>query len=143
MRSARRVFPLVVSLAAVLAVCTLPAAAGQGNSINGADLFRTYCVACHGPDAKGTGPLATSLARKPADLTALAGANDGTFPDEMAWRIIDGRNPVKGHGGGDMPVWGEALLRTQGSAGSEAAVKERIDALVDYLRTVQRPLPAR
>jgi hypothetical protein len=56
----------------------------------------------------------------------------------MIGRIIDGRNPVKGHGGGDMPVWGEALLRTQAGAGSEDAVKERIDALVDYLRTVQR-----
>jgi len=143
MRSAWRVFPVVVSLAAVLAVRTLPAAAGQGNSINGADLFRTYCVACHGPDAKGTGPLAPSLGRKPADLTLLAGANGGTFPDEMAGRIIDGRNPVKGHGGGDMPVWGEALLRSQGSDGSETKVKERIDAIVDYLRTVQRPAAAR
>lgn len=143
MRRARRVFPLVVSLAAGLAVCTLPAAAGQGNSINGGDLFRAYCVACHGPDAKGTGPLATSLGRKPADLTVLAGANGGTFPDEMAWRIIDGRNPVKGHGGGDMPVWGEALLRSQDSGGSETAVKARIDAIVDYLRTVQRPAAAR
>jgi mono/diheme cytochrome c family protein len=138
MRSGLRAIWMAVSMAVVLAVCSLSTAAGQGNSVTGSDLFKSYCVACHGADARGTGPLAASLTKKPADLTALTGANGGTFPNEMVGRIIDGRNPVKGHGGGDMPVWGEALLRTQGGAGSEDAVKERIDALVDYLRTVQR-----
>jgi mono/diheme cytochrome c family protein len=138
MRSAFRAIGLAVSMTAMLAVWSLPTSAGQGNSVTGYDLFKSYCVACHGTDARGTGPLATSLAKKPADLTALAGTNGGTFPSDMIGRIIDGRNPVKGHGGGDMPVWGEALLRTQAGAGSEDAVKERIDALVDYLRTVQR-----
>lgn len=138
MRSAFRAIGLAVSMTAMLAVWSLPTSAGQGNSVTGYDLFKSYCVACHGTDARGTGPLATSLTKKPADLTALAGTNGGTFPSDMIGRIIDGRNPVKGHGGGDMPVWGEALLRTQAGAGSEDAVKERIDALVDYLRTVQR-----
>jgi mono/diheme cytochrome c family protein len=137
MRCAIRALGVAVSTAVVLTVCALPAAA-QGASINGADLFKSYCVACHGADAKGTGPLASTLKRKPADLTALAGTNGGTFPSDIVGRIIDGRNPVKGHGGGDMPVWGEALLKTQGGAGSETAVRDRIDALVDYLRTVQR-----
>ena len=53
----------------------------------------------------------------------------------MVRRIIDGKNPVKGHGGGDMPVWGDAFERSV-DAGPQA-VQERLDALVDYLATLQ------
>jgi mono/diheme cytochrome c family protein len=101
----------------------------------GSGLFSTYCVVCHGNDAKGTGPLADSLKRKPADLTMLAQSNGGTFPRDMVARIIDGRDPVKGHGGGDMPVWGDAFERSV-DAGPQA-VKERIDALVEYILAMQ------
>jgi mono/diheme cytochrome c family protein len=102
----------------------------------GSGLYSTYCVACHGADAKGNGPLASSLKKKPADLTQLTKRNNGTFPAEMVAQVIDGKNPVKGHGGGDMPVWGEALLNSQ-DGGSQAAVKTRIDALVNYLASKQ------
>lgn len=101
----------------------------------GSALFSTYCVVCHGNDAKGTGPLADSLKRKPADLTMLTKTNGGTFPRDMVARMIDGREPVKGHGGGDMPVWGDAFARSA-DAGPQA-VGERIDALVTYLASVQ------
>jgi mono/diheme cytochrome c family protein len=98
-------------------------------------LFSTYCVVCHGADARGTGPLADSLKRRPADLTLLAKNNGGQYPRDMVARIIDGRNPVKGHGGGDMPVWGDAFERSV-DAGPQA-VQDRITALVEYLATVQ------
>ena len=137
MKSPRRAMLPLFAAAAAAALWTVPVSTRQTQTVAGSDLFRTYCVTCHGNDAKGTGPLADSLKTKPADLTALAASNDGTFPTEMVARIIDGRNPVKGHGGGDMPVWGEALLRAQES-GNESAVKERIDALVAYLRTLQK-----
>ncbi|MDH4063206.1 MAG: c-type cytochrome [Acidobacteriota bacterium] len=101
----------------------------------GSGLFSTYCVVCHGADAKGTGPLADSLKRRPADLTALAKSNGGTFPRDMVARIIDGRDPVRGHGGGDMPVWGDAFGRSA-DAGPQA-VKDRIDALVEYIDSLQ------
>ena len=137
MAGSRRRIPIILTVAAMAAPWTVPIAHGQARAANGGDLFQSYCVVCHGSDAKGSGPLASSLTKRPADLTVLAAANGGTFPTEMVARIIDGRNPVKGHGGGDMPVWGEALLKTQG-AGSEAAVKERIDALVAHLRGLQK-----
>jgi mono/diheme cytochrome c family protein len=101
----------------------------------GSGLFSTYCVVCHGADAKGSGPLADSLKRRPADLTALAKVNGGTYPREMVLKIIDGREGVKGHGGGDMPVWGDAFERSV-DAGPQV-VKERLDALVDYIATLQ------
>jgi mono/diheme cytochrome c family protein len=101
----------------------------------GSGLFSTYCAVCHGSDAKGTGPLAASLKRRPADLTVMAQNNKGTYDRDLVRRIIDGKNPVKGHGGGDMPVWGDAFERSA-DAGPRA-VQDRLDALVEYLATVQ------
>jgi len=132
----RGVFTLL-AMAAIAVAWTVPVSTGQTPTTAGSDLFKTYCVACHGSDAMGTGPLADSLRRKPADLTALARSNGGTFPADMVAQIIDGRHPVKGHGGGDMPVWGEALLKAQESS-TEAAVKARIDSIVAYLETLQK-----
>ena len=44
--------------------------------------------------------------------TRLAQRNKGRFDAEKVQRIIDGRDPVKGHGGPDMPVWGDAFKQT-------------------------------
>lgn len=62
--------------------------------------------------------------------------NKGSFSREDAFRIIDGRKPVKGHGGADMPVWGDAF-KTSRTGFSEDAVKLKVDALVDYLESIQ------
>ena len=70
-------------LCAALAVAGLPAKATtpEGGSLTGPATpeelsvakgdFMTYCSACHGTDAKGTGPVAMELKTRPADLTAL------------------------------------------------------------------------
>lgn len=49
-------------------------------SVKGPELFRTYCATCHGSDAKGTGPMASSLKAKVPDLTILAKKIRGSFP---------------------------------------------------------------
>lgn len=103
---------------------------------SGSAVFKTYCGACHGVTARGDGPLASSLRKRPPDLTLLAKKNGGVFDAEKAYRIIDGRQPAKGHGGPDMPVWGDAFAKS--GSGGEASVKARIDALVEFLRSVQR-----
>jgi mono/diheme cytochrome c family protein len=105
-------------------------------AIAGANHFAQYCVACHGKDAKGTGPLAKNLNPKPADLTGLTQRAGGKYPSEMVFQVIDGRTKVKGHGGGDMPQWAETFLASSGGGNAEA-VKRRIDSLVDYLATLQ------
>jgi hypothetical protein len=57
-------------------------------------------------------------------------------------RSIDGRDPIKGHGGPDMPVWGDAFKRSRGGY-SEKGVQNRIDALVEFLKGLQaRERPA-
>ena len=105
---------------------------------SGAALFRSYCASCHGTDAKGDGPLAANLRIAPADLTRIAMRNHGKLDAEKVRRAIDGRGPKEIHGGSDMPVWGDAFKRA-GEGYSEAKVKERIDALVDYLASLQKP----
>jgi mono/diheme cytochrome c family protein len=105
-------------------------------AVNGHYVFRTYCAACHGVAGRGDGPLAEQLRYRPADLTALARRNGGEFPTELVVRIVDGRKPVKGHGGPDMPVWGDAF-RNVDSSFDEAAAQEKIHAVVDYLKTIQ------
>ena len=115
---------------------TTPAPSAPRQTIAGAGLFTTYCVVCHGPGARGDGPLASSMTRKPSDLTGIALRNGGTYPSELVFRTIDGKRPVRGHGGPDMPVWGDAFARSR-DGGSPDKVKELIQSLVDYLESIQ------
>jgi nucleotide-binding universal stress UspA family protein/mono/diheme cytochrome c family protein len=102
----------------------------------GAAVFRTYCASCHGTEARGDGPLASAMRRKPVNLTEIAKQNGWQFPSEMVFTIIDGRQPLRGHGGPDMPVWGDVFSRTQ-EAGDAERVKAVIKSLVDYLDGIQ------
>lgn len=102
----------------------------------GAYLFRTHCAVCHGAEAKGDGPLVERLNFLPPDLTQLARRAGGRYAADTVQRIIDGRKPVKGHGGPQMPVWGDAFKNSEYGY-SEKQVKEKVRALVDYLETLQ------
>jgi mono/diheme cytochrome c family protein len=100
--------------------------------------FMLYCASCHGASARGDGPLADSMRRRPPDLTLFARNNKNVFPADTVARIIDGREPIKGHGGPDMPVWGDAFSRSRDSSDPES-VKLRIQALVEFLKSIQQP----
>lgn len=102
----------------------------------GSAIFKTYCASCHGREAKGDGPIAEHLRTVPPDLTKLARRNKGKFEADKVHRMIDGRDPVKGHGGADMPVWGDAFQQSR-EGYSEEAVKVRIAALVAFLESIQ------
>jgi nucleotide-binding universal stress UspA family protein/mono/diheme cytochrome c family protein len=104
--------------------------------VAGGELYRTYCAVCHGSAARGDGPLASSMTRKPANLTEIASRNGGLFPAELVFRTIDGKQPVRGHGGPDMPVWGDAFARSR-DGGDPERVKQMIQSLVDYLESIQ------
>jgi mono/diheme cytochrome c family protein len=109
--------------------------AGQ-QQLGGGTIYRTYCGSCHGIAGKGDGPLAEHLRTRPPDLTQIARRNNGVFSADQVAAIIDGRKPISGHGGGDMPVWGDSFKQSA-AGGDEATVKGRIDALVDHLRSIQ------
>jgi len=113
-------------------------AAGQAppsaTAVSGSDIFYNSCASCHGTDGKGNGPLGQVLTVRPADLTIIAKRTGGVFPAAKIYELIDGRNPaVRGHGGPDMPVWGDVFA----ARGGTASVKNRINALVKYIETLQ------
>jgi mono/diheme cytochrome c family protein len=119
---------------------TAPTTTPVQTTYSGSDLFKTYCAACHGASAHGDGPLAANMKTPPPDLTRFARRNGGVFSSTLITRIIDGRARVKGHGGPDMPVWGDAFKASR-TGSSEALVKERIDRLAEYLEGIQeRPV---
>ena len=130
----------VAGAAVIAAMLMLPSAASaqepMKQSTPGGETFRTYCATCHGTSARGDGPLASSMRRKPANLTEIAKRNGGEFPSELVFKVIDGRQPVRGHGGPDMPTWGDAFSRSR-EAGDEERVKSLIKTLVDYLESIQ------
>jgi mono/diheme cytochrome c family protein len=96
-------------------------------------LYSAYCAVCHGPSGRGDGQIASALKTRPPDLTLIAARRKGTFPSDEVARIIDGGKPMKAHGDGDMPAWGEALAKSYDTL----PVEERIRRLVAYLESIQ------
>ena len=121
-------------LAPAMAFAQQPQVSKQ--STPGAEIYRTYCVSCHGAAARGDGPLSAAMTKKPANLTEIAKRNGGLFPSDLVFRTIDGRNKVRGHGGPDMPEWAEAFSKSR-DAGDDERVKAVIQSLVDYLESLQ------
>ncbi len=91
----------------------------------------------------GNGPRAPVLQPKPADLTTLRQRNKGTFPFWKAYRMIDGRVDVPGHGTREMPVFGVwfRIPHDEVSIETEWAdqVRGRIWQLLSYLKSIQVP----
>ena len=106
-------------------------------ALRGAATFKTHCAPCHGTSARGDGPMADALRFAPADLTTIARRNAGKFPSDKVAKIIDGREAVKGHGGTDMPIWGDAFKSQVGY--DERRVKAVIGELVQHLARLQAP----
>ena len=113
--------------------------------------YLSSCAACHGLDGNGKGPLSAELKSQPADLTMLAKRNDGVFPVNAIYEVIDGRKAIKAHGTREMPIWGfrytpspnQALGSTASdqylnlSFDPELVARSRVLAVVDYLNRIQ------
>jgi mono/diheme cytochrome c family protein len=103
--------------------------------------FRRHCALCHGIGGKGDSIMMNLnlLAEKPPNLTQLSKTNGGTFPFWQVYRIIDGRQPVKGHGTLEMPIWGDLWSMQEESGGFTAETKTagRILNIVHYLQSIQ------
>ena len=100
---------------------------------DGAQLFRTYCVACHGPAGTGGGTAALAMKVTPPDLTRISERNKGVFPEERMRQIVLGRG-VAAHGERNMPLWGDVFARKVAGESPNAMV----DALVRHLNALQR-----
>jgi mono/diheme cytochrome c family protein len=101
-------------------------------SIQGPALYKAYCAACHGPEAKGNGPSASTLKFRPADLTRISARNGGTFPLMRIERIISGEEERRGHGA--MPAWGPIFSEV---GRDQDLGRVRVDNLARYLKEIQ------
>ena len=102
--------------------------------------FRHACAVCHGLGGTGESVMTTLnlLTVRPTDLTQLSKKHQGQFPFWQVYRIIDGREEVKGHGTRDMPIWGEVFRQPEGGRPvDETHAIGRILALVYYLQSIQ------
>jgi hypothetical protein len=132
-----------VPAAVILLALTLSIASGVGNAEPSAEAdFRMSCSSCHGEDGRGGGTKVFGLSAEPPDLTTLSRRNDGVFPRERLRRIIDGREDIKVHGDREMPVWGQLFKLDAeeglgGAEGDETAVERRIEALIDFIESLQ------
>jgi mono/diheme cytochrome c family protein len=124
------------SLALALSA-TKPALAAEDT---GARLYFNHCAACHGEDGEGTGPVAASMRVTMPNLRTLAQRNGGVFPGDTISAYIDGRNSKAAHGDRLMPVWGD-VFRGPEQGTAKRTVRRRIDALVDFIWTLQYSVP--
>jgi mono/diheme cytochrome c family protein len=103
---------------------------------SGEHLYRQFCSACHGVDAKGHGPATATLKSTPADLTTLSKRHLGKFPDEYVSSVLLFGPGTNAHGSSEMPTWGPVFMYLDKH--DEAAAKQRIKNLTDYLKSLQQ-----
>ena len=105
------------------------------DSIQGPNLYKAYCAVCHGPNAKGDGPMRMFLTTPPSDLTRISAKNGGMFPLAKVRRIISGEDALPGgHGTRQMPIWGPIFSQV---AWDQDLGRVRIDNLARYIETLQ------
>jgi mono/diheme cytochrome c family protein len=101
----------------------------------GEQIYKQYCAACHGGDARGKGPLAALLKTPPSDLTTLAKRHAGKFPYEYVANVIEFGSGMSAHGSSDMPTWGPIFRYFEKR--NEKVVQQRIRNLCNYLASLQ------
>jgi mono/diheme cytochrome c family protein len=98
----------------------------------GRDVYLRECASCHGEAATGYGPASWDLRQRPPDLTRFT---DRTVPfprEELRSHITGHIRLQPSHGGTEMPYW-----RTSLDAASSVPAVTRMDALLDFLNSIQ------
>lgn len=109
---------------------------------SGAALYADYCAACHGTDARGSGPEAAGVGVAIPDLTTIAARNNGVFPLAEVMSKVDGYARGRSPGRSVMPELGHLLdgplVRVDTGDGMLTPTPAKLIAIADYLKTVQR-----
>ncbi|MBV8847923.1 MAG: cytochrome c [Bryobacterales bacterium] len=105
------------------------------SSLEGAELYQSYCAVCHGKEARGDGPMAGTIKTPPPDLTRIAARNRGMFPLQRVQQIISGESGVNAHGTREMPLWGPIFSQV---AWDQDLGRVRVYNLAKYLEKIQR-----
>lgn len=126
---------LVVSAAVAQQTKVKRVPAPYTSPASGEEMYKAYCASCHGLDGKGNGPAAPALKTPATDLTKLAAAHGGQFPDTKVYGVIKGDSAVAAHGSKDMPVWGPIFRAV--SSGRESETHMRLVNLTNYIKSIQ------
>ncbi|HEY3706683.1 MAG TPA: c-type cytochrome [Terracidiphilus sp.] len=108
---------------------------GKVNPTNGKLMYSSYCAPCHGADGRGNGPVAGALKAPPTDLTTLAKAHKGKYPDTHVVSVLQFGSTTAAHGSAQMPVWGPLLGKISNVSSQEAQL--RVSNLSRYLESIQ------
>ena len=108
---------------------------GKTNPTDGKQMYTSYCAPCHGVDGRGHGPAASALKEPPSDLTGLAKANHGKFPETHIISVMRFGTEVQAHGSAEMPVWGQIFGQMSKTNPQEKDL--RAANLSHYLETLQ------
>jgi mono/diheme cytochrome c family protein len=120
-------------------LCVANGGALAADTDSGKEMYRRYCASCHGVDGKGNGPVASQLKIKLSDLTTIKKRNNGVFPVDNVMATIDGRRVIKGHGDGEMPVWGEVFSsEVDKKKYAELTTLLKAKLIAEYVATLQR-----
>ncbi|MBT8476853.1 MAG: cytochrome c [Alphaproteobacteria bacterium] len=129
------------STAASLLLLLLVSACMPAPERVGKALYVDHCIACHGKDARGDGPLSSNLDRNVPDLTLIAARNGGEFPLAEVISTIDGYTRSRA-GNTVMPEFGidlqsGPLVYLETGDGIRTPTPSRLVALAEYLRSIQ------
>ena len=134
-----RATPTILTLLLLAAFVRADTRLDPSSAAEGKVTYVRYCVSCHGKTGLGDGPLAKDLRVPVPDLTTLAARNGGQFPYARVVRIIESGEEVRGHGTPDMPAWGDAFKKTQGT--NAPTINAAVRNLAHYIWSRQRPAP--
>ena len=102
---------------------------------SGAEMYKSYCAACHGSEGKGDGPAVEFLKTPPPDLRMLAQHNQGKYPAEHVAMTLRLGTGSRAHGTSDMPLWGE-LFRTVDV--NQSLGELRVHNLTTFIESLQQ-----
>lgn len=126
-----------VTVVSAVALCLASAGVCAAEAPGKRD-YRANCARCHGAEGKGAVPaMRHTRGYTAVDLTELSRDHNGRFPRQQVYDAIDGRKRFPAHLVGDMPVWGLKFRGGPQSPEEEKKISAKIQALVDYIETLQ------
>ncbi|MGB6131936.1 MAG: cytochrome c [Acidobacteriaceae bacterium] len=108
------------------------------SAASGKQMYQNYCIVCHGADGRGNGPAAVALKDQPTDLTTLAKNNNGKFPEDRVYTVLQFGVETPAHGTKGMPIWGPALRSLSHGTATDMQEHQRIANLTNYLKSLQQ-----
>ncbi len=104
-------------------------------TLDGKEIFDSYCASCHGLDGKGNGPVAPAIRSGVPDLTTLV-RKKGKFPTAELEKFILGEGKrAAAHGSREMPVWGPLFRHVENDQDLGLVRARRV---VEYIQSLQR-----